>query len=116
LHQREKLNLERAFMDVTFAGAEKGASPSVPPVVAWGAKIIAVEAGNSLPVAISVASASPVECHVVKCVRAGSFLDQLRARLVGDKVYAPDPFDRTLWNEYDINWKFGSLEGISAAA
>jgi len=83
-------------MDVTFVGADKGASPSVPPVAARGAKIIAVEAGNSLPLAVSVASASPVECQLAMCVRAASFLDQLRARLAGDKVYAPDPLDRTL--------------------
>lgn len=35
-------------------------------------------------------------------VLAGSFLDQLPARLIGDKAYDSDPLDRTLRNEYDI--------------
>ena len=35
-------------------------------------------------------------------VLAGSFLDQLPARLVGDKAYDSDPLDRTLQEEYGI--------------
>ena len=35
-------------------------------------------------------------------VLAGSFLDQLPARLVGDKAYDSDPLDRTLREEYGI--------------
>jgi transposase len=38
----------------------------------------------------------------VEYVLAGSFLDQLPARLVGDKAYGSDPLDRTLREEYDI--------------
>jgi transposase len=38
LHQQGKLNLEEAFVDATFASAKKGASPSVPPVVARARK------------------------------------------------------------------------------
>jgi len=50
------------------------------------------------------------------CVRAASFLGQLRARLAGDKVYAPDPFDRTLRDNKDMSRKFRSLEAVSIAA
>ena len=35
-------------------------------------------------------------------VLAGSFLDQLPARLVGDKAYDSDPLARTLREEYGI--------------
>ena len=35
-------------------------------------------------------------------VLAGSFLDELPARLVGDKAYDSDPLDRTLKDEYGI--------------
>lgn len=35
-------------------------------------------------------------------VLAGSFLDQLPARLVGDNAYDSDPLDRTLRDQYDI--------------
>jgi transposase len=38
----------------------------------------------------------------VEYVLAGSFLDQLPARLVGDKAYDSDPLDRTLREEYGI--------------
>jgi len=38
----------------------------------------------------------------VKYVLAGSFLDQLPARLVGDKACDSDPLDRTLQEEYRI--------------
>jgi transposase len=67
-----------------------------------GTKIIAVAAGNSLPLAVSVDSASPAECQLVEYVLAGSFLDQLPARLVGDKAYDSDGLDRTLREEYGI--------------
>lgn len=52
-----------------------------------GTKIIAVAAGDRLPLAASVDSGSPAECRLVEYVLAGSFLDQLPARLVGDKAY-----------------------------
>jgi len=67
-----------------------------------GTKIIAVAADNNLPLAVSVDSASPAECQLVEYVLAGSFLDQLSARLVGDKAYDSDPLDRTLQQEYGI--------------
>ena len=35
-------------------------------------------------------------------VLAGSFLDELPVRLIGDKAYDSDPLDRTLQNEYGI--------------
>ena len=35
-------------------------------------------------------------------VLAGSFLNELPARLIGDKAYDSDPLDRTLQDEYGI--------------
>lgn len=35
-------------------------------------------------------------------VLAGSFLDELPARLIGDKAYDSDPLDQKLKQEYDI--------------
>ena len=67
-----------------------------------GTKIIAVATGNSLPLAVSVDSASPAECQLVEFVLAGSFLDQLPVRLVGDKAYDSDALDRKLHEEYGI--------------
>jgi transposase len=67
-----------------------------------GTKIVAIAAGNSLPLAVSVQSASPAECQLVEEVLAGSFLDQLPARLIGDKAYDSDGLDAKLEQEYGI--------------
>jgi transposase len=67
-----------------------------------GTKIVAIAADNSLPLAVSVQSASPAECQLVEEVLAGSFLDELPARLIGDKAYDSDPLDQTLKEQYDI--------------
>ena len=67
-----------------------------------GTKIIAIAAGNSLPLAVAVDSASPAECQLVEYVLAGSFLDELPARLIGDKAYDSDKLDQWLSGEYGI--------------
>jgi transposase len=67
-----------------------------------GTKIVAIAADNSLPLAVSVESASPAECQLVEDVLAGSFLDQLPDRLIGDKAYDSDPLDKKLAAEYGI--------------
>ncbi|WP_396127414.1 transposase [Acidicapsa acidisoli] len=67
-----------------------------------GTKIIALAAGNSLPLAVSVDSASPAECQLMEDVLAASFLDQLPARLTGDKVYDSDRLNEKPATEYDV--------------
>ena len=67
-----------------------------------GTKIVALAAGNSLPLAVSVDSASPAECRLVEDVLAASFLDQHPARLIGDKAYDSDPLDEKLATHYGI--------------
>jgi transposase len=59
-----------------------------------GTKIVAV--------AVCVQSASPAESQLVEQVLAGSFLDQLPARLIGDKAYDSDPLDAKLAEDYGI--------------
>ncbi|WP_420313858.1 IS5 family transposase [Bryobacter aggregatus] len=67
-----------------------------------GTKIIALAAGNSLPVAVAVDSASPAGCQLVEDVLAGSFLDAMPKRLIGDKAYDSDKLDEKLAEEYSI--------------
>jgi transposase len=100
LHERGRLNLDEAFVDATFASAKKGAIG--PTRRGKGTKIIAIAADNSLPLAVSVESASPAECRLMEDVLAGSFLDQLPAWLIGDKAYDSDPLDEKLATEYGI--------------
>jgi hypothetical protein len=52
--------------------------------------------------AVSVQSASPAECKLVEEVLAGSFLDELPERLIGDKAYDSDKLDQQLKDEYGI--------------
>ena len=63
---------------------------------------MAIAAGNSLPLAVAVDSASPAECQLVEQVLAGSFLNELPARLIGDKAYDSDQLDETIAERYDI--------------
>ncbi len=67
-----------------------------------GTKIMANAAGNSVPVAVTIDSASPHESKLVDETLSGSFLDELVARLIGDKAYDSDPLDRYLAEEYGI--------------
>ena len=67
-----------------------------------GTKIVAVAAGNSLPLAVSVQSASPHESQLVEEVLAGSFLDQLPQKLIGDKAYDSDKLDTMLLQRYGV--------------
>ena len=92
----------RSVRGCNFRERQKGGFAVGPTRRGKGSKIIAVAAGNSLPLAVSVDSASPAECQLVEYVLAGSFLDQLPARLIGDKAYDSDPLDRTLQEEYGI--------------
>jgi len=81
---------------------EKGGFAVGPTRRGKGTKIVAIAAGNSLPLAVTVDSASPAECQLVERVLAGSFLAELPARLVGDKAYDSDPLDEKLAADYGI--------------
>ncbi|MGA7928723.1 MAG: transposase [Candidatus Sulfotelmatobacter sp.] len=81
---------------------EKGGLAIGPTRRGKGTKILVIAADNSLPLAVSVQSASPHESQLVEEVLAGSFLDELPARLIGDRAYDSDVLDQRLKEEYDI--------------
>jgi transposase len=67
-----------------------------------GSKIVAIADDHSLPLAVSLASASPHESQLVEEALGQSFLDQLPQRLIGDKAYDSDPLDQRLLHTYGI--------------
>ena len=67
-----------------------------------GTKIMAVATAASVPLAVTVDSASPHESKLVDETLAGSFLDELPERLIGDKAYDSDPLDQHLAEDYGI--------------
>jgi len=99
---RSVLNSGRGVHGCNLRERQKGGFAVGPTRRGKGTKIIAIAADNSLPLAVSVESASPAECHLVEEVLAGSFLDQLPARLIGDKAYDSDPLDERLATQYGI--------------
>jgi transposase len=83
-------------------GSKKLASRSGPRNAARGTKIIALADDHSLPLAVSIESASPHESQLVEGVLGHSFLGTLPARLIGDKAYDSDRLDRDLVERYGI--------------
>jgi len=67
-----------------------------------GTKIMAVATAASVPLAVTVDSASPQESKLVDETLAGSFLHELPERLIGDKAFDSDPLDRHLEKDYGI--------------
>ena len=67
-----------------------------------GTKITAITVGNSVPVDVSVQAASPHESQLVEEALGHSFLDELPARLIGDKAYDSDELDRYLQEQYGV--------------
>jgi hypothetical protein len=65
-------------------------------------RCIALDDDGSLPLAVSIESASPHESQLVEGVLGHSFLDTLPARLIGDKAYDSDPSDCDLAERYGI--------------
>jgi transposase len=85
-----------------FHGDEKGGLAVGPTKRGKGTKIIALADDHSLPLAVSIESASPHESQLVEGVLGHSFLDSLPARLIGDKAYDSDRLDRELAERYGI--------------
>ena len=102
LQARGKLQLEEAFIDASFTGAKKGGLAVGPTKRGKGTKIIALADDHSLPLAVSIESASPHESQLVEGVLGHSFLDTLPTRLIGDKAYDSDRLDRDLAERYGI--------------
>ena len=102
LHDKGLLDLKEGLIDGSFASAKKGALRWEKPSGARGQRSWRSPLVTSLPLAVTVDSASPHESRLVDETLAGSFLDQLPARLIGDKAYDSDPLDRHLDEAYGI--------------
>jgi len=83
-------------------GGKKGGLAVGPTKRGKGTKIIALADDHSLPLAVSIESASPHESQLVEGVLGHSFLDTLPTRLIGDKAYDSDRLDRDLAERYGI--------------
>src|SRR5437773_8164038 len=67
-----------------------------------GTKIMAIADSSGLPLAVSIASASPHEGTLVEQTLAQKFIDAKPERMIGDKAYDNDPLDARLANEQNI--------------
>src|SRR5271169_3854903 len=83
-------------------GGKKGGLAVGPTKRGKGTKIIVITDDHSLPLAVSIESASPHESQLVEGVLGHSFLNTLPARLIGDKAYDSDRLDRDLADRYGI--------------
>jgi DDE family transposase len=92
LQTRGKLHPEEAFIEDSFTGAKKWGIGVGPTKRGKGTKVIALADDHSLPLAVSIESASPHESQQVEGVLGPSFLDTLPARLIGDRAYDSAPF------------------------
>jgi len=87
LQARGKLQTGGGFYRRLFHGGKKGGLAVGPTKRGKGTKIIALADAYSLPLAVSIESASPHESQLVEGVLGHSFLDTLPSRLIGDKAY-----------------------------
>jgi len=67
-----------------------------------GTKIMGLADAEGLPLAIDADSASPHEVTLVDATLDACFLDNLPARVVGDKAYDSDSLDRRLNEERGV--------------
>jgi len=63
---------------------------------------MAVADASGLPVAVYVASASPHEVTRVEQTLKTGFLNEIPARLIGDKAYDSDGLDQRLQQDWNI--------------
>src|ERR1700686_5381634 len=77
-------------------GGKKGGLAVGPTKCGKGTKILALADNHSLPLAVSIESASPHESQLVEGSSGRASLDTLPARLIGDKAYDSDRLDRAL--------------------
>jgi transposase len=102
LQARGKAATGGGFHRRLLHGGKKGGPAVGPTKRGKGTKIIALADAHSLPLAVSIESASPHESQLVEGVLGHSFLDTLPPRLIGDKAYDSDRLDRDLAERYGI--------------
>ena len=95
LHARGGLDLSETFIDGSFAAPKKRAHVGKTKR-GKGTKIMAIADRAGLPLAITIASASPHETTLVEQTLNASFLPDNPARLIGDAAYDSDGLDQTL--------------------
>ena len=97
-----RTRLGREFHRRDIQQREKGGFAVGPTRRGKGSKILLIADRGGLPIATNVDSASPAECKLVEAALAGSFLDELPERMIGDKAYDSDALDMQLRNDYGI--------------
>jgi transposase len=63
---------------------------------------MAIADRSGLPIAVSIASASPHESTLVEQTLAARFVPAVPQRIIADKAYDSDPLDQRLAEEQDI--------------
>jgi transposase len=63
---------------------------------------MAIADRSGLPIAISIASASPHECTLVEATLAKRFIAATPQRLIADRAYDSDPLAARLWQQQRI--------------
>jgi transposase len=102
LRAEGKLKVYEGFLDGGFAAAKRRGLAVGKTKRGKGTKIMAIATRDSLPLAVAIDSASPHESKLVEETLAGSFLDEVPEKLVGDKAYDADSLDRRLAQRYGI--------------
>ncbi len=102
LRQEGELNPDEGWIDGSFAVAKKGALQWAKPSGAREPRSWPSPPETAFLWPVTIDSASPHESKLVDETLAGSFLDELPEKLIGDKAYDSDPLDRHLDEEYGI--------------
>ena len=81
---------------------EKGGAAIGPTRRGKGSKIMAIADRHGLPIACSIASASPHETKLVETTVRQRFTQAKPERMIGDRAYDCDPLDQRLRQKYRI--------------
>src|SRR5246127_5149979 len=94
--------LERSLHRRQLQFGEKRGSAVGPTRRGKGSKIMAISDGHGLPVACSIASASPHETQLVEATLEQRFTRAKPERMIGDRAYDSDPLDQRLRQKHRI--------------
>jgi transposase len=94
-------DLAETFIDATFVDAKKGLKIG-PTKCGKGTKIVAIADNSSLPISLSIASASPHESTLVEGAIRNRYTKNVPLRIIGDKAYDYDPLDTKLAERYRV--------------
>src|SRR5258708_15039482 len=81
---------------------EKGGAATGPTRRGKGSKIMAIADRHGLPIACSMASASPHETQLVEATIEQRFTRAKPKRMIGDRAYDSDPLDQRLRQKHRI--------------